>query len=367
MKFLLGLCKVVKKYVPNVLLLLLVANAMLLLWLFGGQTFGLIAPGGGGHGARLVLSLGWATFLVLLLVLGRWLVEVLPTRPPSVYLVILGRLSVYGSFIGLFIVLYTLVPTLVFYVSSAERTSAFSQWYFALDTRLGVYELFPTFLDGVRAIPWLYNVIDISYTHTMTALIVLTLLLPVASFQQAYKLMLGIVVTLLLSVPMWLAAPALAPLQLALTDTLSSETLIAQTAPIRTVYETRSETTWGTQTGEWIAMWERVHTEGFGYAISANPSMHMAWGVLIVMFLWRVAWWAGLLALPFLVFEAIGTILFLQHYVIDIPVGILVGFVSVWIVDRYGTLPEQSVQRFWFSPMLWLNRFGRRLRLRQLD
>jgi hypothetical protein len=32
--------------------------------------------------------------------------------------------------------------------------------------------------------------------------------------------------------------------------------------------------------------------------------------------------------------QSIGTILFLQHYLIDIPVGVLVAMVTIWIVNQ---------------------------------
>jgi len=81
---------------------------------------------------------------------------------------------------------------------------------------------------------------------------------------------------------------------------------------------------------------ENLFQRGWEYAnpVAAVPSLHAAYTLLIVLFLWPVARWARpLLALypPAMAFALVYTA---EHYLIDVLVGWAYTLLAFWIVDR---------------------------------
>jgi membrane-associated phospholipid phosphatase len=67
---------------------------------------------------------------------------------------------------------------------------------------------------------------------------------------------------------------------------------------------------------------------------STFPSAHIAWAVLFVYYARRLHLWLLAGVVPFALLSSFGTILFAQHYFIDIPAGIAVAVFSIWLVQR---------------------------------
>ena len=63
------------------------------------------------------------------------------------------------------------------------------------------------------------------------------------------------------------------------------------------------------------------------------PSAHVVWGVLLVYYSFRISRWLLLFTLPFALLSTVGTVLFAQHYFVDIPAGILVSLLSILAVE----------------------------------
>ncbi len=72
------------------------------------------------------------------------------------------------------------------------------------------------------------------------------------------------------------------------------------------------------------------------FPTSTLPSAHVAWAVLLVYYSWRLHPWLIAVAGPFALLSTFGAVLFAQHYFIDIPAGVLVGIISIWIVKLMG-------------------------------
>jgi len=72
------------------------------------------------------------------------------------------------------------------------------------------------------------------------------------------------------------------------------------------------------------------------------PSAHVAWALLLVYYSYRTFRWLIVLSLPFAILSSIGTVLFAQHYLVDIPAGIAIGLLSIWVARRLATWKDDS-------------------------
>lgn len=63
------------------------------------------------------------------------------------------------------------------------------------------------------------------------------------------------------------------------------------------------------------------------------PSSHAAWATIACIYMFEVGAAAGALAAPFLILSTFGTFFLAQHYFVDAPAGILVGFISAVIAS----------------------------------
>ena len=71
---------------------------------------------------------------------------------------------------------------------------------------------------------------------------------------------------------------------------------------------------------------------------STLPSAHVAWAALIVYYAYRTEKRFLWVLFPIAVLSTIGTILFAQHYFVDIPAGILVTALSIYLVRSLGRI-----------------------------
>jgi len=69
------------------------------------------------------------------------------------------------------------------------------------------------------------------------------------------------------------------------------------------------------------------------YSVSANPSMHIAWGLIFVFVAYMIWKPFGLLTGIWFLGDAVGTLLLFQHYFIDLLSGALVALISVSIIS----------------------------------
>lgn len=73
---------------------------------------------------------------------------------------------------------------------------------------------------------------------------------------------------------------------------------------------------------------------GNSLGVTTFPSMHIGWSVIMVFFCFQLYRPLFYVMLPVSLFNALGTIFTLQHYAVDIPAGIIVAFVSIFIAQK---------------------------------
>lgn len=143
-----------------------------------------------------------------------------------------------------------------------------------------------------------------------------------------------------ISIPLWLLNPTLPPLnmyvgahpydpQSTYTKDLSQYTmnprLVDQMTPLQQL--------WVSDTNSW-------------YGISTNPSSHITWGLIVVVIAFLVWTPLGVVACVWFLGDALGTLLLFQHYFIDLVVGAIVAFFSLWVISTLLEKTEQIEELF---------------------
>jgi membrane-associated phospholipid phosphatase len=89
--------------------------------------------------------------------------------------------------------------------------------------------------------------------------------------------------------------------------------------------------------GQLLGLWQGkqlvLNTE-HEFAITTNPSLHVALGMLCVYCAWRISLFFGIALAVYQSFNMLATVLLLQHYVIDVPFGLMVGVVGVLVARQ---------------------------------
>jgi membrane-associated phospholipid phosphatase len=83
---------------------------------------------------------------------------------------------------------------------------------------------------------------------------------------------------------------------------------------------------------------------------STLPSAHVAWATLLVYFAYRTKKWFLIFLLPVALLSSLGTVLFAQHYFVDVPAGVLAMALSIYLVQRLGQPSGWLAKEYrWFS------------------
>ncbi len=218
------------------------------------------------------------------------------------------------------VVLHAQLSTIVF----------FSQAFLQIDKMVfGVYVPF-WFHDSSNGLkPFFDNfslLIIIIYRSLPFLLGILFSLLFVIKPQYFYKAFLSFVIMFLIGLPLWFFFPAVSPFDAYIYDVFEAP-LPQYLQPALSGYD------------------PNVHLESFlrsikdlnqesraqFFAVTTMPSMHIAWAVLILFF--GAALWRPLLVflVPYFLINAFATVYLLQHYTIDIPAGLIVAIISIYL------------------------------------
>ena len=159
---------------------------------------------------------------------------------------------------------------------------------------------------------------------------------------------LGFVMIMFLCIPGWAAVPATTPSEACRTNKLHLQ------VPIDIAYETSDPIVHlnykVTNLLRQLEPYQSNPAEG-RYFITSIPSLHVAWGILIVWFGIELYSRSAILLLPWGVLNAIGALYSLQHYAVDAVAGFIVAIIAVYLVRRYrcGGSPAriQGADRLW--------------------
>lgn len=129
-----------------------------------------------------------------------------------------------------------------------------------------------------------------------------------------------------LSAPFWIMFPAISPLEGFVDDK------IGMTMP-EEVSRDLSLISWDEKMDELLSpmrIFWKSGENGF-YAITSFPSMHIAWATILLFYGAMFSRLFFLILIPHFILNALSTVYFLQHYAVDIPLGIAIGLLAALI------------------------------------
>lgn len=124
-----------------------------------------------------------------------------------------------------------------------------------------------------------------------------------------------------IGIPFWYYMPALSPLDAFLFNrtgsvlNVSVEDAIEQYRPAE-------------ELGPYFKNMEHVVQGGF-FAVTTMPSMHVAWGLIVLYFSICISVRLALFTVPLFLLNVIATMFTMQHYAVDIIAGLIVGAASI--------------------------------------
>ncbi len=214
--------------------------------------------------------------------------------------------------------------------AQASKVIFFSETFLQMDkTIFGTYVPF-WFQDANNSLkPFFDNmglVIIIVYKSLPFLLSILFSALFVANPQYFYKALLSFIIMFLMGLPLWFLFPAVSPFDAYIDNVLHIQAPLYLQGTLSAYQPNEHLTAFFTSMADL-----NIKTDNQFFAITTMPSMHIAWALLILFFGVKIYRPMALLLVPYFFLNAIATVYLLQHYAIDIPAGLMVGIISIWI------------------------------------
>ena len=241
--------------------------------------------------------------------------------------------------LGSIFYLHASLMEMLLYSHSAQEVALFSAYFTQLDSSLLGEGGIANLLRFSNQYPLFQSVAAVAYD----LLVFISGTVLMLSFLHSIKLfrtfLIGFFLLFILAIPLWYTMPAVSPTQFLLegvTGEVISEPL--QVVAIKLDQELPMTTaTYQTVYARLVDAWQGkmlVLNQEQEFAITTNPSLHVALGILCVYFAWRMSWLLGVVLTVYQAINMFATMLLLQHYVIDIPFGVLVGVLAVLIARQ---------------------------------
>ena len=171
---------------------------------------------------------------------------------------------------------------------------------------------------------WLLACIIFCFNNMAIALIVAGIILSYISLKYFHELLIAFCLGILMMVPIWLLLPVLSPQDrfidniYHLPDPSGIATVVANYHP-------------QPQLEAFLKFVRSGKTDLPALPTSTIPSAHIFWAMLAGYYLFRAKRWLGWIVLPFLIASSFGTILLAQHYFLDVPAGLAIAALAIWL------------------------------------
>lgn len=179
-------------------------------------------------------------------------------------------------------------------------------------------------LGGIRYPHWLITFIIFSFENMALVLVVAGIIAAYLAVERFREMLVAFCIGILLMIPIWLMLPVLSPQDRFINNVYGLPVPPPIAAAVAN-YHPQSEISDFLQN-------VRDGKEGLpALPTSTFPSAHVFWAAIAGYYLFRTRRWLGWIALPFLTASTYGTILLAQHYFMDVPAGIAIAAIAIWL------------------------------------
>ena len=225
---------------------------------------------------------------------------------------------------GFSLVLFATTVKLLFLISDVERIVEVSSSLMNLDRALfGNYPIFSIHI--LSQVPYLERLILLSYRGLFSVLAFLFLFLFLSKNKELFrKFILSFFLSAFIAVPFWIWGPALSP------ELMYNKNILSIAVP-QEIQEGFKNLEQSENFANFLLKTDRfwIDPKNNFYAVSSNPSAHVAWAVIALFYgflLWRPL---GFFLVPWFILCSIGTVYTIQHYAIDSITGFALGLFCI--------------------------------------
>jgi hypothetical protein len=193
-------------------------------------------------------------------------------------------------------------------------------------------------LGAIHYPHWLIEFIIFSFQNMALILIGVGIFLSYVSRERFRELLVAFCIGILAMVPLWLMLPVLSPQDRFINDVYKLPNP-PQLALAIADYHPQPEI------ASFLQSIRKDKTGLPALPTSTIPSAHVFWAAITGYYLFRARrpWrWLGWIVLPFLIASTFGTMLLAQHYFMDVPAGLTIAALSIWLAHDEITSPAFS-------------------------
>lgn len=232
-----------------------------------------------------------------------------------------------GSFlllVGMSMLAILIATSYLYIFSEPNLIAEYSAYFMNLD-----FSIFGTYPSLTLQRYWADTDLELLVLHAYNSIFTIIywvgVYLVLFHFDNFRKFVMSMVGVFVVALPFWIMFPAISPQQMYL------ENLLGISIPESIAHYIHNFTA-SSQTLAYIGFQSDLWMIPGGYAVTTNPSMHAAWGVIVAYWGTKSWKWLGILLIPWSVLNAIGTVYTVQHYAVDTLNGVLLALIVIGFV-----------------------------------
>ena len=223
---------------------------------------------------------------------------------------------------------------------SAQETINASNFLMYLDYSLfGAYV--PFSLQQFSHIKILDTLFLSAYTNLSTIISIIFILLLIKNIDLLRRFITAFFVVVMISIPLWYSFPALTPSEMYKNNVTT--TTIDENIKNTISFYLEKTSPRNSRLIDTISNIGSKPEEGY-YSVSTFPSMHTAWGLLVLYFSFLI--WApfGIATFFWYILNIIGAMYTLEHYAVDIVSGVIIGVIGIIAVNYVFSRTKKSTE-----------------------